>query len=116
MKLRDWEFPVDNTFAAQFRTRIKSHVLPALNRGNAKLCETCAGLDFGAGGFTFEASLTDLSLASAGCEFCSMLEIACKQDGSLKGDTIQLERNQSNLKLANADFPLLSLYRNLGMY
>jgi hypothetical protein len=45
-----------------------------------------------------------------------MLESACKKDKGLKGDQIQLERTQSNLKLANADFPLLSLFRNLGMY
>ena len=114
-KLKDWDFPVDNAFAEQLRAQIDSPALPVLNETTARLCSRCTNLDFGAGGFTLEESLGKLTLSAAECDLCRMLETACKQAGDLKGDSIQLERTQSNLKLANADFPLLSLFRNLSM-
>lgn len=114
-KLKDWDFPVDNAFSVQFRAQASPDLLPGLNNAHARLCQRCTDLDFEAGGFSLEESLSRLASSAIGCDFCRMLETACKQDKAFKGDYIQLERNQSNLKLANAEFPLLSLLRNLGM-
>lgn len=115
-QLKDWSFPVDNAFAKRLRAKANPLVLPVLDDTGAKLCQRCTYLDFEVGGFSHEESLTNLASSAASCDFCKMLEAACKQDKSLKGDHIQLERTQSNLKLANAEFPLFSLLRKLGMF
>jgi hypothetical protein len=114
-KLKNWDFPVDNIFAAQLRAEASFQQLPTLSSTDAKLCQRCTELDFEAGGFSFEASLSTLATSAPICDLCSMLQAACQQDRTLKGDYIQLERTQSNLKLTNAEYPLLSLLRNLGM-
>lgn len=115
LQLRDWEFPVDNRFAEHFRAQVDSTTLPHPADSSARLCERCADLDFESESFTLEVNRSTLSLSGRNCDFCAMLESACERDTRFsKGDSVQIERVESNLKLAHADFPILSLLRNIG--
>jgi hypothetical protein len=58
--------------------------------------------------------MSSLSRSAATCDLCSLLDSACKRDGLVKGEHIQVERSQSNLKLSSSDLPILSILRSPG--
>jgi hypothetical protein len=60
--------------------------------------------------------MNDLSKSAATCDLCSLLHSACKRDGNVKGENIQVERSQSNLKLSSAELPILSILRSAGRF
>jgi hypothetical protein len=82
----------------------------------ATLCQRCADLEFWTGGFTFPENLSNLSKSAATCNLCSLLYSACKRNGTVKRDHIQVERSQSNLKLSSAELPVLSILRSAGRF
>ena len=45
-----------------------------------------------------------------------MLYAACKDDKSVRGDLVQFERVQSNLKLTSGELPVLSLLKSPGRH
>lgn len=113
-KLRDWEYPVDNVFVERYQSSVGALVPHRSNHGPATLCQRCAGFDFWTGGFTFTETMSTLSKSAATCTLCSLLDSACKRDGLMEHEDIQVERRQSNLKLSNAKLPILSILRSAG--
>lgn len=106
---------MDNTFAEQVQAIVGFSIPSPSNNRRARLCKRCDDLDFWVGGFSLEDTAANLEHCAKYCDFCNMLQDACKREKSVRGSQIQLDRVESNLKLANAELPTLSIIRSPGM-
>lgn len=110
--MKDWEFIVDNTFAALLVQNEGHRSLLSSSTKRSVLCSICSGLNFWKGGFRHETKYSILERQREDCEFCRLLhEVTYTEDGH-KVDDVVFERKQSNLIVTGAPFPVLSIYKS----
>lgn len=113
--LEGWEFPVDNPFAERVAAKIGPGALTPRSPTLARLCSRCNNLDFWAGGFSFEDTVSELQAHAPQCDLCRMLHDICQQNNTPVGRKVRFERNQSNIVMAESDpLPVLSIFRGHG--
>lgn len=106
---------MDNGFAEKVLAKIEPLNFRPRLPVSAQLCGRCRGLDFWAGGFAFDDTVSDLEARAKSCEFCEMLLSKCKKPAGSNASKIRIEREQSTLKIAGGDpLPILSILKSPG--
>jgi hypothetical protein len=110
-----WQFPVDEKFAAKVLSRLGVETFRPSSSFSATLCSQCEKYNFWRGGFSMEIRTGDLLERSQDCDFCQMLWDAHKRGGRLKSTRVRFERDESTLRISgDKSLPALLFLRSPG--
>ncbi|KAK4212327.1 hypothetical protein QBC37DRAFT_483945 [Rhypophila decipiens] len=114
---KDWNFHVDNSFAAAVFSAVKDQSLSGFpnitsSRESAELCQECEALRVWEPGFSIQYSTDGLRTRAPSCDLCKMFWDVCVKREASGLPTARFVKEESWLKLNGSGPPVLSLLRD----